>query len=92
MTAFVALLGLSPLAAHGHGVEGATPWMWAIWAFAFVVSAWSIWAALKTTFRPGETEPDHVKRSILEEDRGPGASPAGRFPTDPAVLGGGSRP
>ena len=70
--------------------------MWAVWAFAFVASAWSIWAALKTTFRPGETEPDHVKRSILGDD-GPwaGASPAGRFPAAPSAVppafGGGSR-
>ena len=91
MNLLVSLPALSALAAHGHGVEGATAWMWAVWAAAFAVSAWTIWAAVKATFRPGETEPDHVKRSILEDD-GPatGASPAGRPPATPPAFGGGT--
>jgi hypothetical protein len=82
------------LAAHGHGVEDAAPWMWAVWAAAFLITAWTIWAAVKTTFRPGETEPDHVKRSILDDDTGavPGAFPAGRSAAPPPAFGGGPRP
>ncbi len=56
------------LAEHAHSVTDATPLMWAIWAAAFVASALSIWAAVRMTLHPGEEEPDHVKRSILDDD------------------------
>jgi hypothetical protein len=85
---------LPVLAEHGHGVADAAPWMWAVWAGAFLITAWTIWAAVRATFRPGETEADHVKRSILEDDGGldDGSSPAGRLPANPAAFGGGPRP
>jgi hypothetical protein len=69
-------MNLPLLAEHAHGVAGADAWMWAIWAAAFLVSAWAIWAAVRATFRPGETEPDHVKRSILGDDAAPQGPPA----------------
>jgi hypothetical protein len=54
--------------------------MWAVWAAVSAVAVWSIWAAIKTTFFPGETEPDHVKRSILDDEpprHGPGPAHPG---------------
>lgn len=49
----------------------ATDWIWVV--LAGVVAAWVIWKAVMYTLRPGETEPDHIKRIILTEPRAPGA-------------------
>ena len=43
---------------------GAVEWTLAIGAGLF--TAWAIWRAVVYTFRPGETEPDHIKRMIFE--------------------------
>ena len=32
-----------------------------------IAAFWSIWKAVMYTLDPGETEPDHIKRMILEE-------------------------
>lgn len=63
----------SLLAAHEHFRDmGAVEWITAV--VAVVLSAWSIWLAVRYTLKPGETEPDHVKRSILDD--GPPRAPA----------------
>ena len=57
------------LSAHAHGGFGAWSWVeWAIFAFCCLVTAWVLWVAVRLTLRPGEEEPDHVKRSILDDD------------------------
>lgn len=70
------------------------PLEWAIVAVGGAISLWVIWRAVRTTLRPGEEAPDHVKRSILEdEDRAlappppapaaPGIPPASSAPPTP---------
>ena len=39
---------------------------WSLAAAAGLFTAWSIWRAVVYTLRPGETEPDHIKRMIFE--------------------------
>jgi hypothetical protein len=56
------------LAEHAHGLAGAGFWAWAVWAAACLVSVWVLWAAVRATFRPGERDPRHVKREVLEDD------------------------
>ena len=41
-------------------------------AIAVVTAAYALVAAVRMTFRPGETEPNHIKRVILDDDAGPG--------------------
>jgi hypothetical protein len=48
---------------------------WTIFVVCCLVTAWVLWLAVRWTFRPGEEEPDHVKRSILDDDPPPPASP-----------------
>jgi hypothetical protein len=56
------------LAAHPHGVAGAGFWTWVVWAAVCAVSVGVIWAAVRATFRPGEEDPAHVKRTVLDDD------------------------
>lgn len=35
---------------------------------AAVATAWAFWAAIKATVHPGENEPDHIKRLVLEDE------------------------
>ncbi len=72
MGAHAALGALGPpwLATSGHahptwGEFGATTWISVVLASAVV--AWVLWKAVLYTLRPGETEPDHIKRMILRE-------------------------
>ena len=78
-----------PLAAHEHAPFSSWGWLeWSIFGVCALVTAWVLWLAVKWTLRPGEEEPDHVKRSILDDDEpraasGPPPSPSGPPPTNP---------
>jgi hypothetical protein len=54
-----------PLLAHAH-FGGFSPLGWALVGLAALIGAWSIWLAVRYTVRPGEDDPNHVKRSILD--------------------------
>ncbi len=40
---------------------------WSIVIAAGLIASWVIWKAVHYTMHPGETEEDHIKRSILNE-------------------------
>ena len=63
------LLADALLAAHAH-FGSLTPYEWVLVGVAGLAAAWSIWKAVVYTVRPGEQDPAHVKRLILD-DRGP---------------------
>ena len=72
---------MSLLAAHEH-FENLGPFEWAAVAAAGVVSAWVIWKAVVYTLHPGEEDPGHIKRMILDD--GPAAgSPIPPAPSTP---------
>src|SRR5262245_20055614 len=60
--------------------------LWALFVAEVAVSIWVLWLCVRWTLAPREDAPDHVKRSILDDDdRGgvivvqltrPGARPA----------------
>ncbi|MDJ0522498.1 MAG: hypothetical protein QNJ90_10565 [Planctomycetota bacterium] len=59
------------LAGHTHPTWadfGATVWVAVVVAGAIAI--WTVWKAVMYTLRPGETEPDHIKRQILLEPSG----------------------
>lgn len=63
-------LAPSPLAAAGHAIDPST-WgalEWAGYGAMALVCVWVLWRAVRTTVHPGEDEPDHVKRSILDDE------------------------
>ena len=53
---------------------------WVIWGLAALSCAWVLWKSVQWTFWPGEEEPDHVKRSILDD--GPAAPHTPPSPPD----------
>lgn len=62
---------LGALAAHSHPTWedfSATVWVAVVVSSALVI--WAIWKAVMYTLRPGEEEPDHIKRQILLEPSG----------------------
>lgn len=70
------------LAAHRHFADmGAGEWAIAI--AAALASLWSIWQSVRYAVHPGETEPDHIKRSILE-DEAPAVVSVAAVPAAPA--------
>ena len=62
------------LAAHDHDVSNLGPLEWAAVGLAALFVVWVIWRAVVLTVRPGEDEPDHIKRSILNDDTPPPAA------------------
>jgi hypothetical protein len=68
------------LAAHEH-FQDMGPWEWFTAVAAALVSAWAIWKSVRYALDPGETEPDHVKRSILDDDPPAQAAAAAAEPT-----------
>jgi hypothetical protein len=60
---------------------GAGEWVLAV--AAALVSLWSIWKSVRYAVSPGETEPDHIKRSILVEDEAPTVLSVGPAPAVP---------
>ncbi len=64
--------GLVPLTAHDHPAwEDFSALAWVVVGVAGVAAAWVIWKAVRYTFHPGEEDPGHIKRSILDEPEGP---------------------
>jgi hypothetical protein len=43
-------------------------WGWALAGACVAAAVWVLWLAVRWTFHPGETDPGHVKRSILDDD------------------------
>ena len=55
-------------AAHSHPTwADFGPMEWITLVVAGAIAAWAIYKAVTYTLEPGETEPDHIKRSILAE-------------------------
>ncbi|MHC5010445.1 MAG: hypothetical protein ACYTG6_05755 [Planctomycetota bacterium] len=56
------------LAAHDHSLSdlGALELLGV--GLAAIVTLWVIWKAVVYTFRPGEEDPGHIKRLILDEE------------------------
>ena len=66
------------LADHAHGpLRGLAAWEWALFGAEALVFAWVLWLAIKWTLKPGEEDPGHVKRSILDDDALPAGPDAG---------------
>ena len=64
----MSLLAGAILAGHTHPTWAdfsATVWVAIVVAGA--IAMWTIWKAVMLTLRPGEEEPDHIKRRILLE-------------------------
>ena len=54
--------------AHAHPTwSDFTPTTWVAVVLIAIGAFWSIWKAVMYTIHPGETEPDHIKRIILQE-------------------------
>lgn len=68
-----AFLGWAPIGVHARWPE--SPLEWALGLGALAATAWVLWLCVKWTVRPGEDEPDHVKRSILDDDAVPPPRP-----------------
>jgi hypothetical protein len=51
-------------------------WGWVIWSLVTLACAWVLWKCVQWTIWPGEGAPDHVKRSILDDDAHPMAPPS----------------
>ncbi len=56
------------LAAHDHDLSAMGPWQWLLVAAASLAVIWVIWRAVVLTVRPGEEDPEHIKRSILLDE------------------------
>ena len=52
------------------------PVEWVAIVVAQLLAVWAVWKAVMYTIRPGETEPDHIKRSIFEDHENEPASMA----------------
>jgi len=67
---FLALPGLL-LASAGHSHFDFKSWNageWFLFGTSALVTIWVLWLAVRATVSPGEEAPDHVKRSILDDD------------------------
>lgn len=63
------------VAAHSHPTwSDFSPTVWVAVVVASALAMWSVWKAVMYTLRPGEEEPDHIKRQILVEPAGLDAS------------------
>lgn len=56
------------LGSHAH-FGNLTTFEWVLVGVAALAAAWSIWKAVGYTLRPGEDDPGHVKRLILDDRR-----------------------
>lgn len=61
------------LAAHDHDVSNLTALEWIGVGLAALFVVWVIWRAVVLTVRPGEDDPNHIKRMILDDDAPPAA-------------------
>lgn len=65
---------MNPLLAHAHDLfTGWSPGEWALFGLEVAVSLAVLWLAVRSTLDPREDEPDHVKRSILDDEPWPPA-------------------
>lgn len=70
---------MSPvLAAHDHDVSSLGVFEWLLVGLAALLVVWVIWRAVILTIHPGEDEPDHIKRMILNDDTPPVGNPRPR--------------
>jgi hypothetical protein len=58
---------LATPALAAHPFEGLSAWEWVLVGAAVLAAGWAIWKAVLLTLRPGETDPQHIKRQILED-------------------------
>lgn len=65
------------LAAHDHDVSDLTALEWIGVGLAGLFVVWVIWRAVVLTIRPGEEDPNHIKRAILDDDPPPPAARGG---------------
>jgi hypothetical protein len=61
---------MTPLAStERHGLfQDLAWWGWAVAAVSIAAGLWVLWLAVRWTLRPGETDPGHVKRTILDDE------------------------
>ena len=57
-----------PLAAHDHDVSELGVVEWIAVGLAGLLVVWVIWRAIVLTVRPGEDDPHHIKRTVLDDD------------------------
>ena len=77
-----ALPALGPVGGGAHAID-VSSWgaiEWAVYGAMALACVWVLWRAVQTTVHPGEEAPDHVKRSILDDD----ATPFGAASVPPA--------
>ncbi len=68
MTAATIMLAfLQGHAGHGAGARP-TLFEYVLVGIAIVAAAWTIYLAVRYTVRPGESNPDHIKRRILDDE------------------------
>ncbi len=63
-------------------LESLTALEWVVVGLSVAVALWVIVKAVRLTMHPGETEPDHVKRVIFQEEDRRGGPPGGGPPAD----------
>ena len=67
-----ARFAVAVLQAHGsHGGGSGTrpaPYEYVLVGLAIVGMLWTLYLAVRYTLRPGEDRPDHIKRSILDDE------------------------
>jgi hypothetical protein len=73
------------LAAHRHFADMGLG-DWAIVVVAVLASLASVWLMVRYAVYPGETEPDHIKRSILADDPATVITVAGRPVSGPPPV------
>lgn len=79
-----------PSLASGSHVVDFDSWSrleWVGYSAMALVCVWVLWEAVRTTIRPNEDAPDHVKRSILDDDesKSPGRPSIPKPPSTPAA-------
>lgn len=52
---------------HAHR-QAASPLEYVAVAVAAVITAYALVRTVQATIRPGESEPDHIKRTVLDEE------------------------
>lgn len=59
---------LAEASGHAHPTwTDFTPTIWIVLVVVGLATGWTIWKAVMYTIRPGEQEPDHIKRLILSD-------------------------
>ncbi len=58
---------MTSLAAHAHDLAALSWVEWIVVGLCALAVVWVIWRAVVLTVRPGEADPHHIKRSILDD-------------------------